>query len=644
MHPKNEPGAQDREKKSKVSVIIPCYDHGDFLGEALDSVFAQTLKDLEVVVVDDGSTEEATLSLLKGLDRPGVRVIRIEHQGLAGARNAGIRASRGEYILPLDADDKIGPRYLEEAAGVLDADDDVKIVYCEAERFGAQSGPWKHPPFSMRNLMINNVIFCTALFRRRDYDKTRGYDTDLKAFEDWDFWLSLLENGGRAHKLPGTYFFYRLRPGSMLQTINEKAFEKARLKIFRNHLALYAGRFFDPINLYAEKTLLQNSYEYRLGTWLLKPVRFLRRKFRGLFRRARARNPWRPAETFTSFVPPAYYHFLMTNFCNARCLFCNQRFDPAHKSEITLDKFKVMASHIVTPGVKEFHLSGGGEPLLAADLLPIIRYINDKFPWIDVILRTNGVLLGKYAEELAALDIARVEISVHGLPATNDKILQRSDSQAVFEGAALLKKYLDREEKKTSIIFEPAVSTLNIDEIPALVQKAAELGVAAVRVYFWRFFQHKLQGGGGALKEEQSLFFDQAHYNAVMLRSRKLAGELGVEFSSEPLFSKRLFQPKPTACCQPWDLVLVDWDGDIYPCTGGEEWFRKKVKSGGYNFGNLLKENVQQFWNNPAYIAIRRTCSPSSKEKPVPECFQCHSTICFWGPDIKRSHLIREKE
>ena len=123
----------------KVSVIIPCFNQGLYLDEAVESVLAQTFQDFEILVVDDGSTDEATIKMLKDYARPKTRVIHTDNQGLSMARNNGILEARGDYILPLDADDKIGPGYLEEAVRILDQHRDIGIVYCEAAFFGMRT-------------------------------------------------------------------------------------------------------------------------------------------------------------------------------------------------------------------------------------------------------------------------------------------------------------------------------------------------------------------------------------------------------------------------------------------------------------------------------------------------------------------------
>ena len=115
----------------RVSVVIPCYNHGAFLQETLESLHAQTFTNFEVIVVDDGSTDALTVALLDSLVEPGLRVIRTENRGVSAARNRGIAEPRGEYILPLDSDDKIAPNYLEKTVTILDEDRDVGVVYTE---------------------------------------------------------------------------------------------------------------------------------------------------------------------------------------------------------------------------------------------------------------------------------------------------------------------------------------------------------------------------------------------------------------------------------------------------------------------------------------------------------------------------------
>ena len=111
-----------------ISVIIPCYNQGQYLAESIGSALASDYQELEIIVVDDGSTDPETIALLDQLAYSKTRLIRQENRGLAAARNWGIAEAQGTYILPLDADDRIGPQYISQAVAALAADTELGIV------------------------------------------------------------------------------------------------------------------------------------------------------------------------------------------------------------------------------------------------------------------------------------------------------------------------------------------------------------------------------------------------------------------------------------------------------------------------------------------------------------------------------------
>ena len=236
----------------RVSVIIPCYNQGHFLEESLNSVAAQTFQDFEIIVVNDGSTDKASIRILENLDREKVRVIHQENMGLAGARNTGIEHGRGEYVLPLDADDRIEPDYLEQAVRILDSMPKVGIVYCRAQLFGAVETEWQLPDYSLQEMLKDNLIFCSALFRRSDWQVVGGYDTGMVyGWEDYDFWLSLIERGREVYRLPEILFCYRVASDSMVRS-KEKWQKVAMFKrIYQRHTAL----FHDNIEVWIEAVL-----------------------------------------------------------------------------------------------------------------------------------------------------------------------------------------------------------------------------------------------------------------------------------------------------------------------------------------------------------------------------------------------------
>jgi glycosyltransferase involved in cell wall biosynthesis len=246
----------------KVSVVIPCYNQGSFLDEAVESVIAQTCRDFEIIVVNDGSTDEFTNRLLASYDRPKTRVLHISNRGLASARNCGIDEARGGYILPLDADDRIGPSYLEKAVRILDAEPEIGIAYCLAETFGAKRGLWPASPYTLRRMLLGNLIFCSALYRKKDWQAVGGYNTNMAhGWEDWDFWLSLIELGRDVHRIPEVLFYYHVKEVSMAKSMDVAKRVDMHIQVMRNHKDLYIDNMWPLLELYYRVT---GSWPYRL--------------------------------------------------------------------------------------------------------------------------------------------------------------------------------------------------------------------------------------------------------------------------------------------------------------------------------------------------------------------------------------------
>lgn len=224
-----------------VSVVIPCFNQGHFVDEAVNSVLAQSYEDFEIIIVDDGSTDPATTRLLRNYSRAKTRILTTENQGLAAARNNGIAAAKGKYILPLDADDRIMPGYMEKAVAVLDGDDQVGIVYCRAGLFGAVETDWLLPEYSLERMLVDNIIFCSAFFRRDDWLATGGYDRGMiYGWEDYEFWLSLIERGRKVVKIPETLFAYRVASDSMVRS--KEKWQKVEMfrRIYLRHRELFS--------------------------------------------------------------------------------------------------------------------------------------------------------------------------------------------------------------------------------------------------------------------------------------------------------------------------------------------------------------------------------------------------------------------
>ncbi len=225
----------------RVSVIIPCFNGGAFIDEAVESVLRQTYRDREVIIVDDGSTDGETRDKLGSWERAGLQVVHTPNRGSAAARNTAIAHASGEFILPLDSDDRIHETYVEKAISATDADKDLGIVYCKAAFFGERTDEWNLPEYSFERILLENMIFCSAMFRRADAQHAGGYNVNMKiGYEDWDFWLSLIRLGRKVYRIPEILFFYRQRQGSRDHRMTEEDKLAMHLQTIDNHKELYS--------------------------------------------------------------------------------------------------------------------------------------------------------------------------------------------------------------------------------------------------------------------------------------------------------------------------------------------------------------------------------------------------------------------
>lgn len=208
----------------KVSIVVPCYNQAQYLDESLQSVLNQTYENWECIVVNDGSDDDTDAIMKIWLKKDArFKYLKKINGGLSAARNSGILMTDGEFILPLDADDKIASNYLELAIQAYEKDASLKLVYCKAEKFGAEIGEWNLPNFSLKNLAKKNMIFCSAVFRKKEWQSVQGYDEKMiYGWEDWEFWIAILKNGGNVKCLDLIGFYYRIKPNSMLTEVNQE--------------------------------------------------------------------------------------------------------------------------------------------------------------------------------------------------------------------------------------------------------------------------------------------------------------------------------------------------------------------------------------------------------------------------------------
>jgi glycosyltransferase involved in cell wall biosynthesis len=251
------------EGEVDLSVVIPCYDLGELLVEALASAerSAPASGSCEVIIVNDGSGQPRTLEVLGVLRDAGYRVIDQPNSGLAAARNRGIQEARGRIILPLDADNRLLPGYPAAALRAFAADPEVGVVYGDRLDFGLRAGRTEVPELDLGAFLWANTIDACAAYRRRVWEECGGYDAGALVWEDWELWIAAAEKGWRFHRLPEPTFEYRVRPDSMIALAQREGLRPAvREHIYRKHRALYAGHLVEILLEGHQRLLTTTKY------------------------------------------------------------------------------------------------------------------------------------------------------------------------------------------------------------------------------------------------------------------------------------------------------------------------------------------------------------------------------------------------
>jgi glycosyltransferase involved in cell wall biosynthesis len=204
-------------------VIVPAYGVAHRLGEALESLQAQTLPEWECVVVDDGARDDVAGAVAPYLADPRIRFLSTDSRGVSAARNRAVAATSAPYVALLDGDDLYRPDYLAQTVAALDADPEARLVTCNARIFGAV--PHERACLVRRRgsgatgslgevLDRSFAVYIGTTFRRADFERVGGFDESMTHAEDFDLWVRLLLDGGHARYVEAVLGEYRVRPGS----------------------------------------------------------------------------------------------------------------------------------------------------------------------------------------------------------------------------------------------------------------------------------------------------------------------------------------------------------------------------------------------------------------------------------------------
>jgi glycosyltransferase involved in cell wall biosynthesis len=232
------------EARLAVSFVVPCYNGGRFLDGLMASLTRQTLHDVEIVIVDDGSDDEETLRKLDAL-KANARVIRQDNRGPSAARNVGIEKARAEIVAMVDCDDLVEPSYLAETVSALQsAPPDVAMAFTHVRTAGGQATIGRRY-FNRFDLLFTNTVSVGLVLRKESWRAVGGYDESMReGYEDWDFSLRLMDAGFRGIEVPKPLYIYYIRPDSLWHSRSSDV-NKRRLhaKLWRLIRAKHAGDY-----------------------------------------------------------------------------------------------------------------------------------------------------------------------------------------------------------------------------------------------------------------------------------------------------------------------------------------------------------------------------------------------------------------
>jgi glycosyltransferase involved in cell wall biosynthesis len=232
-----------------VTFVIPCFNHGTFVRQAVESCLRQDEADVRVVVVDDGSNDGTTPAACDACSGERVRVVHQPNAGLPAARNRGAAGATTEYLAFLDADDWVEPRFVADLAAAIGAeaaagrDSDISHAYCQERLVEKGTGIWRVPDWDPLLMMITNIHPVTALVRRERFASVGGFTESMRGgYEDWDLWLKFVERGWRGVRVREPHFVWRRHSNATMIMGVIANHEELYRGIMERHRGLYDAR------------------------------------------------------------------------------------------------------------------------------------------------------------------------------------------------------------------------------------------------------------------------------------------------------------------------------------------------------------------------------------------------------------------
>ncbi len=228
--------------QDQISVIIPCYNDGKYIQETIDRLKQQTLAASEIIVVNDGSTDEYTLTVLENIDKdPLVKVLHKENGRMSAARNYGVKHATGNIIVTLDADDYFDKRFFQKGIDILDKQPTTGVVTSYIQYFGNKTDKSRPRGGNAFNFLFSNQCSACAMIRREAWDQVSGYDESMTlGYEDWEFYIRITKANWQVHLIPEYLLFYRQTDKSTLKNQTHPNRQKIIAYILEKHKDWYA--------------------------------------------------------------------------------------------------------------------------------------------------------------------------------------------------------------------------------------------------------------------------------------------------------------------------------------------------------------------------------------------------------------------
>ena len=380
-----------------------------------------------------------------------------------------------------------------------------------------------------------------------------------------------------------------------------------------------------------------------------KPVQLLHRcqSFLKLhLSRFRVNRAYRMGRTRLTFGPTSL-NMMMIDTCNSQCLMCGKDYRSCgSKSALSLQDVKSIFRHLHMNQVVDLIYGGGGEPFLNRDLSDIAEYTHTLFPAVQHTVISN--FMDWQPSAVSRLLDSRVNFMISVNAATRETYRKISGVDAFERVVVNIGKLVEMKRRKKAqvgISLSMILMWQNIGELSKFIKISSELGVDDVKTLYVRIYPETYRekhDRGYLIQPDDSLFFHQQQADSEVMRATRLSKKLRIGFGHEPMFS--CSRTCERDCTEPWKSLFINFNGDVYPCPASEILFKPKMDSGQYKSGNIIKQSIEEIWNNPFWRSIRKTNISGGNRHLIPECSCCGNAINWDGPGVEKAHILDWKK